>query len=182
MARLFTGLLEQTAVYYWTQTQHRRTAIETIIACVGRVYEEDAATNAGDIVLAAFTEPMRHWLTETILQGAYIREYHIWEKDTKEYFSKQLAWNGNAQAASEWWEGLGGSHVNKVQKKLGELSADIGADTIQQFKNMNKKANIAKHDPGLLVGHFITESEYNEAVLAVVSFWEGLASQEVYRR
>jgi hypothetical protein len=36
----------------------------------------------------------RDWVIETLVQGAYLREYHLWEKDCKAYFQAMAKRNG----------------------------------------------------------------------------------------
>jgi hypothetical protein len=37
---------------------------------------------------------MQAWVVETLPQGAYVREYHLWEKDCKAYFPAMAERNG----------------------------------------------------------------------------------------
>jgi hypothetical protein len=46
---------------------------------------------------------------------------------------------------------------------------------------MRVKTNIAKHEPGLLVEHFVTQAEYESAVAAIEAFWEVLSQLEEYK-
>ena len=38
---------------------------------------------------------MQAWVVETLFQGAYMREYHLREKDFKAYFPEMAQRNGN---------------------------------------------------------------------------------------
>jgi hypothetical protein len=42
-----------------------------------------------DMVSSEFSSIERDWVIETVYQGAYLRQYHLWEKDCKEYFLSQ---------------------------------------------------------------------------------------------
>jgi hypothetical protein len=170
----------QQASRYYLQLNHRRTAIETTISCIESAHAQDSTIGCGDIVDSEFTDIMRDWLIETLLQGAYIREYHIWEKDVKEYCNTQRAWNGNPEPFE--WKLKSESFIDKTKERLAEFSASAPPDVIFRINSMREKTNTAKHCPGLLTEHFVTRAEYDEAILAIESFWETLDPQETYRR
>jgi hypothetical protein len=95
----------QHATRYFIQTDHNKTAIGTAIACIEDVYAQESKLLCDDIV----DDPIaRDWLIETLLQGAYIGEYHIWEKNVKEYCNTQWALNGNPPPF-KWKPKKGGS-------------------------------------------------------------------------
>jgi hypothetical protein len=173
--RLWKPSLQQAAEYYLLQLSHRKTAVETAIACVERAHAEETETSECE-----FADTIRDWVIETILQGAYLCEYHIWEKDVKEYFNKQRDWNGNHQPF-KWNSKLTQSFIDKVQERLIEFSA-VAPPEISAIERMRTKTNIAKHDPGLLVEHFVTQADYDAAVTAIEAFWDSLVSQQAYRR
>jgi hypothetical protein len=56
----------------------------------------------------------------------------------------------------------------------------MSSTVVDALDTMRKKVNTAKHDPGLLVGHFVTQVEYDEAVQAISALWEGLDAQETF--
>jgi hypothetical protein len=165
--------LSQHATRYFIQTDHNKTAIENAISCIESVHAQETRIICGDIVDSVFIDTMREWLIETLLQGAYIREYHIWEKNVKEYCNTQRTLNGNLQPF-EW---KGGSLIDKAKKHLAEFSASVSLDAIIRMRD---KTNTAKHCPGLLTEHFVTRAEYEEAILAIQGFWETLGQQETY--
>lgn len=57
---------------------------------------------------------IRDWASDTLIQGACLREYHQWEADTKRYFA--AAYQRNRQSSLSW-KGPG-SHVVKVSEQL----------------------------------------------------------------
>src|SRR4051812_12229361 len=79
------------------QVEHRKTAMEYAIAGISLVHEKNSSLFAGDKSATEIEDVIRDWVIETLIQGAYIREYHIWEKDTKKYFSDQLGLNESTQ-------------------------------------------------------------------------------------
>jgi hypothetical protein len=79
--------LELGATKYFTQAGHRQTAIEAAVHYVKEGFARSASENANDPFLSALSPTVCEWVIETIYQGAYLREYHLWEKDCKEYFN-----------------------------------------------------------------------------------------------
>jgi hypothetical protein len=108
---------------------------------------------------------MRDWLIETLLRGAYIREYHLWGLERQ-------------CSAFKWKSKRSESFIEKTKKRLVEFSASVPLDAIN---TMREKTNTAKHCPGLLTEHFVTRAEYDEAIRAIEVFWETLGQQETYR-
>jgi hypothetical protein len=90
---LWTNLHQQTATFYFTQTGYRQHAVETSIAIFGQTVAQEAQREHDPDVLALMPD-MGAWLSEALIQGAYMREYHAWEKDTKIYCNEQQKWNG----------------------------------------------------------------------------------------
>jgi hypothetical protein len=167
--------LSQHATRYFIQTDHNKTAIETAIACIENVHSQESKIVCDDIVDSISIDTMRDWLIETLLQGAYIREYHIWEKNVKEYCNTQWVLNGNPQSF-KWKKGP--HFIDETKAHLAEFSARVPLDAIN---NVRTKVNTAKHCPGLLTEHFVTRAEYDEAIVAIEGFWETLGQQETYR-
>jgi hypothetical protein len=79
------------ATYYLTQAGHHRTGIEAAVGYVDAGFARSRPEQTDDIVSSEFSSIERDWVIETIYQGAYLRQYHLWEKDCKEYFSSQGA-------------------------------------------------------------------------------------------
>ena len=118
------------------------------------------------------------WVIESLLQGAWMREYHEWEKATKTYFDGNHARNGNTKAD---WRGklsgvAGASHVDRVRAQLALFGATVPVGALDVIDHTREGVNLAKHE----ADHFIDEAEYKQLVQAVVAFWEALAEQEEF--
>jgi len=84
-----------TAVYYWVHVKHRETAIDMTIEIIHHAAAKELlATTPNDPFERQMTDVMRDWAIESLIQGAWIREYHMWERDTKEYFDWHYLRNG----------------------------------------------------------------------------------------
>jgi len=165
-----------TAVYFWTHAGHRETAIDTAMEVIRDVDRREHAALAGDPTWQAFTNHMGDWVIESLLQGAWMREYHEWEKATKAYFDGNHARNGSAKV--EWRGKLpglaGASHVDRVRAQLALFGATVPADVLDGIDRTREGVNLAKHE----AEHFVGEAEYKQLVQAVTAFWEALAEQE----
>jgi len=78
----------------------RRYAVGTAIGVFKR---NNAAEKAGqnDPLMLQLSDYTCDWLTETLIQGAYIREYHSWETEVKSFFNGQRHLNGEL-ATFDW--------------------------------------------------------------------------------
>lgn len=167
-----------TGVYFWTHAGHRETAIETAMEVIRDVDRREHAALAGDPTWQAFTKHMGDWVIESLLQGAWMREYHEWEKATKAYFDGNHARNGGAKVD---WRGklpgvAGASHVDRVRAQLAMFGSIVPADALDAIDRTREGVNLAKHE----AEHFISEAEYKQLVQAVMAFWEALAEQEEF--
>ena len=115
---------------------------------------------------------MREWTIEFVVQGAWLREYHKWEADTKSYFNAMYARNG--QPAPNWRE-LSGSHVDKIKNQLSLFSA-ISPPSLTAIEATRSRINDAKHEDSYLA----TQSDYDCLTTAVDRFWEEMAGQEMF--
>lgn len=86
-----------TAGYFFVQVGHRETAVEHAIEVIGEHAMRVGAGFAGDPVMAALEQPMEAWVIESLIQGAWLREYHEWERATKGYFEGQHQRNGSSK-------------------------------------------------------------------------------------
>src|SRR3954462_966730 len=75
------------------QLGHRQTAIEAAVIAIQRQSDTTLAQPSCDPLTSELAETMRDWVTETLLQGAYLREYHLLEKDCKAYFAEMAQKN-----------------------------------------------------------------------------------------
>lgn len=167
-----------TAVYFWTHAGHRETAIETAMAVIRNVDKREQAELAGDPAWQAFTNHMGDWVIESLLQGAWMREYHEWEKATKTYFDSNHARSSGTKV--NWRANLPGvpgtSHVDRVRAQLAVFSATVPADTLEVIDRTREHVNLAEHE----AEHFIGEADYKALVQAVTTFWEALTEQEEF--
>src|SRR5262249_51255687 len=90
---------EPGATKFFLQAGHRQTAIEAAVAYVNAGFAQALSEQTNDSLSAAVSAALDRaaitaalasieppWVIETIYQGAYLREYHLWEKSCKEYF------------------------------------------------------------------------------------------------
>jgi hypothetical protein len=166
--------VDATARLYWIQTQHRRTAIEFIVGAIDECADRELAV-ADDALSTEMTETMRAWGIETLVQGAWMREYHVWEKDTKEYVREQHARNGSTVPKAKTR-----THVNWVLFQLSLFDARVPEAVIAVINAARDRLNAVKHDAGVLLEHFVTLDDLEALMKAVEEFWEPLAGQEEF--
>ena len=168
-----------TAGYFFVHADHRETAIDHAI----RVIRDDAARELAacgdDPVMAALTAPMGDWVVESLIQGAWLREYHEWEKATKSYFEGQHLRNGSLEP--DWKAKLPGSagavsHVDRVRAQLAYFSASVAGAVLDTLNAQRRLINAAKHKDE----YFVTEQDYRALIQAVADFWNELAPQEEF--
>ena len=148
------------------------------MAVIRDAHERERATLAGDTVWLSFTDHMGDWVIESLLQGAWMREYHEWEKATKAYFDGNHARNGCGKVD---WRGKlpgvpGASHVDRVRAQLTSFGVATPAGILDTIDQARERVNLAKHE----AEHFIDEADYKQFVQAVSAFWEALAEQEEF--
>lgn len=168
-----------TAGYFFVHAGHRETAIDHAI----QVVRDDAACAISacgdDPIMTALTAPMGDWVVESLIQGAWLREYHEWEKATKRYFEGQHQRNGNPKPD---WKGKlprstgAASHVDRVRLQLAEFGAAVSDEILDTLDAQRKLINSVKHEGEYLAA----EQEYRTLVQAVAGFWNELASQEEF--
>jgi hypothetical protein len=74
---------ENAATYYLTQAGHHRTGIEAAVGYVDAGFARSRPEQTDDIVSSEFSSIERDWVIETIYQGAYLRQYHLWVACTR---------------------------------------------------------------------------------------------------
>src|SRR5262249_41593173 len=114
------------------------------------------------------------WLVETLIQGAWIREYHEWEKATKEYFNEQHRLSGSPNP--RWKNRQGWSHVDFVREQLAIFSIDLSPHILFIVDRNRDYINLAKHDSE----YFADENQFRELHDAIADFWNELASAEEF--
>jgi hypothetical protein len=173
--QLIKRYLEPGATVNYTQVGHRHTAIEYAIAGIAKLHGANLALLGDDPFTSEMEGTMRAWVIETLLQGAYLREYHLWEKDCKAYFSAMAERNGVSMTTKP----KGGQPFTEfVRDTLAAFNVDVPTLVLGAIERMRVKVNTMKHDAGLELDHFITNSDYADAVAALERFWEYLAERE----
>jgi hypothetical protein len=170
--RLTHRYLEHGAAHNLIQVGHRQTAIQYAIAGITKIYEANLTLFGDNPLNSEMEGTMREWVVETLLQGAYLREYHLWEKDCKAYFAIMAERNG--ETISIETQGL----LTGIKNALIRFNVAMPLDILSTIESVRKRVNVMKHDAGLELEHFVTEHHYKEAVNAVERFWEYLADCE----
>lgn len=162
--------ISDTGVYFATQAGHRQSAIELAVAALCDL------PNEPDDLLFEIGESMREWTVEANYQGAWMREYHHWETDTKAYFGAMCDRNN---AVRPDWRKLNGSHVDKVKSLLAQFGVSASA-SLSMIDIMRGRLNDTKHEGRYLA----TEQIYQKLTAAVIDFWDDLGGKEhvVYMR
>ena len=167
-----------TAVYFYTHAGHRQTAIETAVSVIRKAGKREHDALADDPVWQALTGHMGDWVIESLLQGAWMREYHQWEKATKDYLDGNHARNGSSKV--KWKGKLPGisnpSHMHRVRAQLVLFEASVPADVLAAIDSTRDLVNLDKHE----TDHFIGQADYRALMQAVLAFWEALAEQEEF--
>jgi hypothetical protein len=156
-----------TGLYYCMQAGHRKTAIDLVIDSL-----RGLPNDSSEQVFAEMGEAMRGWTIEAVVQGAWVREYHKWETDTKSYFNVMYARN---KASPPNWKKLTCSHVEKIEKQLALFSATLPA-SLTVIDKTRDRINDAKHEDSYLA----SQSDYECLTTAVDQFWQSLITQEVF--
>jgi hypothetical protein len=159
--------LTGTGLYYCTQAGHRKTAINLAIAAL-----RGLPNYSSDEVFTEMGEAMREWTIAAVIQGAWVREYHKWETDTKSYFN--VMYERNSETAPNWQK-LTGSHVGKIEKQLPLFSATPPA-SLTEIEEARDRINDTKHEDSYLA----TQSDYECLTTAVDRFWQSLNTQEIF--
>jgi hypothetical protein len=139
----------------------------------------ELAGYADDPIMTGLSEPIGDWVVETLIQGAWMREYHEWEKATKSYFEGHHTRNGSAKP--DWKgkvRGINGaaSHVDRVRAQLALFGATSPDASIAVLDKHRRLINAAKHEEE----YFATEQDYRDLVSAISQFWNDLAPQEEF--
>jgi hypothetical protein len=156
----------ETGLYYVIHTGHRKTAIDLAIDALR------ALPNDPDPIFGEMSEAMREWTIEAVIQGAWVREYHKWETDTKSYFDVMHTRNGGATPN---WKNVSGSHVEKIEKQLALFSA-IPPASMTVIEETRQRVNGMKHEDSYLA----SQADYESLVSAVERFWGDLEIGEEF--
>jgi len=171
--------IQGTAGYFFIQAGHRVTAVEHAIEVIGRHAAEARTSFADDPIMAALEQPMEAWVVVSMFQGAWLREYHEWEKATKSYFEGQHERN---KAPKPDWRAkipnLTGqsSHVDRIRAQLLLFGASLSKPILDTIDVQRRLVNAAKHEEE----YFASEQDYQALVEAIADFWNELAQQEQF--
>jgi len=163
-----------TAAYFLIQSSHRETVFLLQAGIIRDAYNQPS-DNDGDCLLTPAL--VRDWAVESIIQGAWMREYHQWEVATKTYFDGHHVRNGNSSV--NWRKPAQGSpstHVAKVIEQLATFSATVPAEILDALDHHRLRVNEAKHR----TDYYATEDELRELFSAVAAFWDALDPQEEF--
>lgn len=168
-----------TAAFYFVHAGHRETAIDHAIQVIRNDSIRGVAAWAGDPIMTALEEPVGEWVVESLIQGAWLREYHEWEKATKGYFEGQH--QRNESPKPDWKRKLpnaaaSGSHVDQVRGQLALFGATVNGDVLDILDAQRRLINSAKHEDE----YFVTEQTYRTLIKTIADFWNELASQEEF--
>ena len=167
-----------TGNYFYIHACHRETAIGAAIDVIREAARRDTAALGDDVVWQELTGYMGEWVVESLIQGAWMREYHEWEKATKAYFDGHHIRNGGTKV--DWRFKVAGvsrpSHMDRVKAQLAAFSATAPAEALAAIDHARLRVNSAKHDSEL----FVDEAEYKALVKAILAFWERLNEQEEF--
>jgi hypothetical protein len=175
IVQLIKRFLESGGAVNYIQVGHRQTAIEYTIAGISKIHDANLDMLGSDPITSELEGTMQAWVVETLLQGAYVRRYHLWEKDCKAYFPAMAERNGVTMVM----KAKGGQSFPELVKEiLVAFGVAVPDDILAAIQQMRQRVNTMKHEAGLELEHFVTESEYREAISGVEGFWEHLAGHE----
>ncbi|ANW00102.1 hypothetical protein [Bradyrhizobium icense] len=168
--------LEPGAMVNYIQIGHRRTAVEYAIAGIQKIHDANLDLLGRDPLSADMEGAMMAWVIESLLQGAYVREYHLWEKDCKAYFALIANRNNQLLTINQNEKPF----PNFVRKVLLAFDVTLPDTILSAIDHMRKQVNVMKHEEGLELDHFVSEADYKSALDALESFWNELMSREEY--
>jgi hypothetical protein len=162
------------ATQYFVQAGHHRTAIEAAIEYVNAGFAARfRPEQTDDMVLSEFASIEHQWVVETIYQGAYLRDFHLWEKSCREYFSSLGVQIPKSPKPS---------FTEYVQKRVlsSHFGLDVPQDVMDALGTMRSKVNRMKHEEGVQADESVSAEDYSAAVAAIERFWEFLHQNERY--
>lgn len=144
------------------QVSIRRRGVEYVIECIEEKFKNQ--TKKSEKWFSVFFDQDRKWAINILIQGAYIREYHLWERLCKKHF---LLHKNNK-----------GSFTEIVIKYLVEKNFQIPSQIILEIEGMRNRVNSMKHDANIEMDRSINFREFELAAIAIESFWEIVWGQE----
>ncbi len=186
--KLVSPYLKNAAQYQELQARSQSRATEVAIACIKKARKEELdglgekAARDGfehEWAVQSVTQASE-WVVQTLINGAYTRQFHEWEKATKGYFRNQWEWNGNQQvfALASHKKKQNETYVHTVRNVLLVFGYSMsGRPTFQSLCQIQANTNRAKHRCG---GYSATLKQYNDAVEVIIDFWKDLKSHETF--
>jgi hypothetical protein len=125
------------------------------------------------------------WISPCLLGAAYDKcrgearlphRTHIWEKEVREYFRRQLL--ANNQPSSVLKQKGDESFVSVVRRLIDLFNMPELGEHVDQLDRTRERVKLAKHHPGVLVEHFVSMDDYWALLDAVEAFWEKLDGRE----
>jgi hypothetical protein len=160
------------AAVNYIQVSHRREAVGYAIAGIKKIHGLNLELLGCDPLTLEMEGVMQAWVVETLFQGAYMREYHLWEKDCKAYFSAMARRNGGTVNMKP------GPFTDRIRDILALFCVVLPTGIFDAIERMRDRVNVMKHEAGLELEHFITEADYTAAIEALEEFWNHLATAE----
>jgi hypothetical protein len=128
-----------------------------------------------DVLTVELEGSMRNRVVESLLQGAYIREYHLWEKECRSYFAAAAQRNGDNDSVKLIDRR---PFPEAIKDFLDIFDVTMPPHILAAIDAMRKQVNTMKHAAGVNDDDFITEGAYTEAINAIEGFWLRLTECE----
>jgi len=167
------GKLEPGASGNLLQVSHRKEAIRYALVGARMVRCLAHRKIKGDPVGSEMESIMGKWVAETIYQAAYLREYHLWEKDCRAYFRARFRRLGR-----EMPKHGSGPFTHFIGRVVDLFEVTLDPSIIAELGEMRAKAVQMKHADGLTLADFITAADYRRAIEAIDHFWLVLSKAE----
>jgi hypothetical protein len=161
---------EPGALEFCLQASQHRIAIEAAVDYVNAGVARALAEHTND---SFWWSTEQDWVIETIYQGAYLRQYHLWEKGSRTYFLSQgveISRNPTPNFSE---------HVKGILSSRFDLN--VPKDVMDALSTMRCKVNRMKHEGGVQDDEFVSAADYAADVAAIERFWEFLAGREQLR-
>lgn len=162
------------ARHHVLQAGHRKDAVDGAIEILSRDATRWIETLSVASPAVEFTRTTDAWLIETLIHGAWVREYQEWERATKDYFNEQHRLNGAPDP--EWKNRQGWSHVDFVREELATFSINLSPHILFIVERNRDYFNSAMRNGE----YFADEQQLRELHDAIADFWTELASAEEY--
>jgi hypothetical protein len=173
--RLLRRHLEPGATHNYLDIGYRRDAVDYAIAGIAKIHDANLDGLGRNPFTSEMEGSMRDYVVETLLQGAYLREYHVWEKDCRAYFAAMAKRNGGSVNLKVK---VTRSFPQLIEGVLGAFGVSMPVDITEAIRTMRERVNTMKHADGLELDHFVSEKDYALAIEGLEGFWEHLASCE----